>query len=229
MVVEVPGTGAEEQPLPTLEWETGADGRVGESEFRPGSPLGELVELAGRLTAKTWWPLAAASWFVLTGEVPPSPALRVSRLIADGADAPLRQARLTLDIQPWVSQESVQATYRDQQRWLLGMENREMSVSGLECFRFVEEWRGAHIGEPWESTARAWYEHTMHLGRAEQVDPLLLRKRHYRTRRALLDPVLALGRSAEDMPIAEAIDPRLARLRARQRKQPGRPLAGAGQ
>ena len=121
----------------------------GEDAFmavRQDSVLGELQRLASSLTERFPWPEAQATWFVLTGEPPLVPPVKVrytSRpaqvyLEPSGDPERFEYGEVTISAAPWVSEKIVADAYFNlQQRILPGDENRPLGQRRLELLRFV--------------------------------------------------------------------------------------------
>jgi hypothetical protein len=140
----------------------------------PDSVLDRL-RVAGELVAhRYFWSKAQAVWFILTGACPlyaPVVARFRERRIQDGLDGlskgRLRRihdqrvgGRLFLEIEPWVSAETVFTLYRGFQRSLYRQKRRRVVRYGqLELYRFARPlrqqglaWREIH--DRWKKTPR---------------------------------------------------------------------------
>jgi hypothetical protein len=101
-----------------------------------GSLLAELHELGGQLAERFSWQRAQAAWFVLTGEPPAVPPVRIRYRVEEDED--FKRGVVTLEVSTWVSAETVDAVYRDIQRRMLGdINNRQLDTKTLELLRFV--------------------------------------------------------------------------------------------
>jgi hypothetical protein len=101
-----------------------------------GSLLGELHELGGQLAERFSWQRAQAAWFVLTGEPPAVPPVRIRYRVEEDED--FKRGVVTLEVATWVSAETVDAVYRDIQRRRLGsINNRQLDTKTLKLVRFV--------------------------------------------------------------------------------------------
>jgi len=121
----------------------------GEDDYmavRRDSVLGELQRLASSLTERFPWGEAQATWFVLTGEPPLVPPIKVrytSRpaqvyLEPSGKPERFEYGEVTISAVPWVSEKIVAKAYFNlQQRILPGDENRPLGRRRLELLRFV--------------------------------------------------------------------------------------------
>jgi hypothetical protein len=165
--------------------------------------------------------------FILTGKAPPTEAVR--RELAYSGTEPAFQVRLTLTIQPWVSQDSVRKNYRDSQRWARGREGRRLEILTLERFHFVHEIRRARPKMDWPAIAEAWNSGPALRKRTWRVEWRRLNAEYYRSLEALLLPDLSLGKTEQDMDFVRALHDKyptyraemLARFRAEQRKSLG--------
>jgi len=133
-----------------------------------GSLLDEVRELAGWLAREHGWLEPQATWFVLTGSVVPRLPLRVA--INGRAGYGHTSCRVTLDVEPWVSADTVLRAYRDVQRRVLPGDNRPVGERSLALARFVAEqerdgerrtwrvlrtrWNEAHPDQPYEEDRR---------------------------------------------------------------------------
>jgi hypothetical protein len=120
-----------------------AEGQVQTSWVWEGSLLEKLRRLSEKLAKRYLWQGAQATMFVLTGEIPARPPLRVSyerKSAGVGSKAvKVSQGVVTLEIAPWVSAKTVDRAYRSAQRRILGHDNRLMGEKNLKLFRFVTE------------------------------------------------------------------------------------------
>jgi len=92
----------------------------------PATALDELSHAARHLAQEFGWPESAASWFTVSGVPPHSPPVQVR--FAQG---------ITLEVQPWVSPETVRAVYAFAQRKVRGHAHRSLSLKALNRFAFV--------------------------------------------------------------------------------------------
>src|SRR5829696_1427195 len=82
------------------------------------SLLGELREVGEKLSERYRWQSAQAVWFVLTGEIPAVPALRVKRSFPYSMYH--SDALITVEASPWVSPRRVAQAFRKAQAETLG-------------------------------------------------------------------------------------------------------------
>jgi hypothetical protein len=113
-----------------------------EAQVLPGSLLDDLRELAGWLGVRYPWKETDAAWFVLTGLPPRVEPLKCRADIRRHRH--YSRATITLEVEPWVSGETVERAYRFcQQQLLKGPEragdNRKVSDKSLAVFDFVVE------------------------------------------------------------------------------------------
>jgi hypothetical protein len=121
----------------------------GEDDYmavRQDSVLGELQQVASSLTERFPWGEAQATWFVLTGESPLVPPVKVrytsqpAQVFLEPSGKPERfeYGEVTISSAPWVSEKIVADAYFNlQQRILPGDENRPLGRRRLELLRFV--------------------------------------------------------------------------------------------
>lgn len=119
-----------------------------------GSLLDEVRELAGWLAREYDWLEPQATWFVLTGSVVPRLPLRVA------VDGKLgyghTSCRVTLDVEPWISAETVLRAYRDVQRRVLPGDNRPVGERSLALARFVAEQERDGERRTWRELRTRW-------------------------------------------------------------------------
>ncbi len=108
--------------------------------------LGELQRLASRLAEQFPWREARAPWFILTGEPPLVPPVKVRytwcppkvRLKRFGDTRRFTYGEVTISAAPWVSEKIItEAYYNLQSRILPGKQNQPLGRRGLEVLRFV--------------------------------------------------------------------------------------------
>jgi hypothetical protein len=120
-----------------------AEGQLQTSWVWEGSSLEKLRRLSEKLAKRYLWQGAQATMFVLTGEIPARPPLRVSyerKGAGVGSKAvKVSQGVVTLEIAPWVSAETVHRAYRTAQKRILRRDNRAIKEKNLRLFRFVTE------------------------------------------------------------------------------------------
>ncbi len=131
-------------PLPAFEW-TGRDGRLSRIPFWPNSLLHDLLRLSDALIGVYPWEQREAAWFVLTDDVGLEPIrARTGRI---GYPDRYTRGQIELSVDPWVSADTVQRTYRYLQRSMLAGahnrsgDNRAIPERSLAVFNFVEELR----------------------------------------------------------------------------------------
>jgi hypothetical protein len=102
--------------------------------------------VASRLTQQFPWQEAQATWFILTGEPPLVPPVKVRytlrpaevRLKRLGDTRRFTYGEVTISTLPWVSETIVAGAYFNlQSRILPGEQNRPLGRRGLEVLRFV--------------------------------------------------------------------------------------------
>ena len=119
------------------------EGRVQTSWVWERSVLEKLRRVSQKLAERYLWQGAQATMFVLTGEIPARPSLRVS-YERRGADVGSRavkvsQGMVTLEVAPWVSAKTVHRAFRAAQSRILDRDNRPIKEKNLKLFRFVTE------------------------------------------------------------------------------------------
>jgi hypothetical protein len=130
------------------------EGRLKKAETWPGSLLDELRQLGVELEERYHWPKGAGPWFVLTGDIPPvNPFTTGGKL----THADHTYCTITLQIEPWVSADTVLKAYRAIQRDFLGRDNRPLSQRTLAQLRFVMA-RSTDDGQlpPWRTLVDEW-------------------------------------------------------------------------
>ncbi len=127
---------------PEFEWVNYHWG-VSHFTFWPGSLLFELYRICTALMEFCPWTQAEAAWFILTYDPNLDPISVRARPI--GYPDRNTRGRVDLSIDPWVSADWVQRTFRLLQRWMLarpglrGSDNRGVSARSLAVFDFVQE------------------------------------------------------------------------------------------
>ncbi len=122
-----------------------------------------LRELADALALLYGWNAEDAALFVLTGIIPhvvPLTAV-VERFDAQDEQNPgcLRtRATITLQAEPWVSDETISVAYRALQRDVMGKGRKPVKTRELALVRFVARHLTANGGpdRPWAELAREW-------------------------------------------------------------------------
>jgi hypothetical protein len=120
----------------------------------PGSVLDKLREISCTLSKMYHWRQADATWFVLTGQIPPFRALHFSTTTIHGGD--FNDAFIDMKVQPWVSNKTVHGIFRQIQRRLIG-DNRKCKSKNIEIFRFVTRSVGTNPQDSdWEKVRQLW-------------------------------------------------------------------------
>jgi hypothetical protein len=121
----------------------------GEDDFmavQRDSVLGELQRLASRLAEQFPWREVQATWFILTGEPPLVPPVKVRytlrpvrvHLEPSGDTERFTYGEVIISAAPWVSEKIVaEAYYNLQSRILRSGQNRPLERRRLELLRFV--------------------------------------------------------------------------------------------
>jgi hypothetical protein len=114
------------------------EGKVRNVQVWSISLLGELREVGEKLSERYRWQSAQAVWFVLTGEIPAVPALRVTRSFPYSMYH--HDALITVEASPWISSRAVEQAFRKAQVETLGSRGgRRIGKKNLKLLRFVIE------------------------------------------------------------------------------------------
>src|SRR5215207_5305924 len=114
------------------------EGKVRNVQVWSISLLGELRKVGEKLSERYRWQSAQAVWFVLTGEIPAVPALRVTRSFPSSMYH--HDALITVEASPWVSSKTVGQAFRKAQVKTLGSRGgRPLGKRALKLLRFVIE------------------------------------------------------------------------------------------
>jgi hypothetical protein len=98
--------------------------------------LGDLHKLVGQLIERYPWEEFEAVWFVLTGRAPwVAPLSWQAR--GSGVVWSFEHQFITIKVEPWVSEETLQRTYREAQLQLLQGDNRPAKDKQVKLLRFV--------------------------------------------------------------------------------------------
>ena len=187
-------------PPPALEW-LGRDGRLTRVPYWPTSVLHELDKVSVDLARRFPWRPSEAARFVLTGE----PGVQAVQVWTETVGEDYARGVITIEVAPWVTPETVAATYRQFQDAMLGgHDNRPPTPKGLDVFDFVEERREAGDERPnLRQMARLWNAHHpdrayRHLHKLGEI--------YRRTRDALLRPTYEVAAYAEGRPMSALHD-----------------------
>jgi hypothetical protein len=183
----VPFEGGQLEPSRTLKWFRPGLDAAAETSCLPGSVLDDLRNVAENVAWKLWWREPAAVWFVLTGEVPRSQALSVE--ITSRVSKEITQARIILQVPPWVSPPTVARVYANARRWTLGRRPRRREIAGLELFAHAFGRRAKADPETWAET----YSHMPRRKGKKRGNWRRLQRDYVRIERALLHPIYAMG------------------------------------
>lgn len=121
-------------------------GRARKVSVWDGSLLERLRHLSEGLAQEFRWEPAQATMFVLTGQVPAIPPLKVtgylrsrSEILEDTTRVPIHiDATINMTASPWVPARTVTMAYREAQTKILGSGGgKPPSVKNLRLFRFV--------------------------------------------------------------------------------------------
>jgi hypothetical protein len=143
-----------------------------------GSVLGELQRLVSSLIKQFPWSEAQATWFVLTGEPPAVPPVKIRYTLRPvkvqfqpyGDTRRVEYGMVTISAAPWVSEKIVsEAYYNVQERILRNQHNRQLKSHTLELLRFVlsredpttltrarRKQRGKELVEAWNRKYPHW-------------------------------------------------------------------------
>lgn len=167
--IDPPGATVERELEGSDKYPLNADLEWWGTEVWPGSVLDWLRALSDNLARHCKWSETEAAWFVLTG-LPPfaSPLRLIARLIEHDRvpnHVRYRRGQITLEVDAWVSAQTVLVAYREAQRLILAGEqgnavrNRLPSARTLDVFLFAEHERD-ESGKlpPKRELARRWNE-----------------------------------------------------------------------
>ena len=154
---------------------TSGSGIGGSTHVWAGSVLDDLRRLAKDVVRKFQaWSEDQSAWFVLTGTAPVVSPLQVSNTVIKSTD--YVQGVITLEVEPWVSAQSVLKAYRTVRRRILGGQHRELSNRNVSVLTFVvqEKRKGRKITwrvlmEDWNRLRPDWrYANLRHFVQAYQ-------------------------------------------------------------
>jgi hypothetical protein len=128
----------ETQPSGHLEFFTREPGRVEPIPYYSGSSLEDLHKVSKRLKAVLFpeWTHADAAWVIVTGEVREVPWCLVGD-IEDFSNSYLTYTKVRLEVEPWITAETVTQAYQYLQRLVLGRRPRAFSEKNMTMARFV--------------------------------------------------------------------------------------------
>jgi hypothetical protein len=114
------------------------DGYIDDRPVWESSLLGRLQKLSETLAETYRWFPSQVTWFLLTGEVPAAPPVRMRYWW--NASPYHREGVIDLEVSLWVSADTVRdAIYALQRRALKGHDNRARLEKNLKLLRFVTE------------------------------------------------------------------------------------------
>ena len=125
-------------PSAYLEFFTREPGQGERIPYYPNSDLQRLHDLSKNLQADLFpeWTEAEAAWIIVTGEVREVPRCLVGKI--DGFSNPyLTYATIKLEVEPWITAETVTRAYQYLQRLVLGRRPRAFSERNMTMARFV--------------------------------------------------------------------------------------------
>ena len=141
-----------------------------EFEYWYGTPMDKLIRLVGELTETYPWRPLDALLFVLTGATAEAIPLRIGTQPAwqtirlpgrhqpgEGYETPGYRGKITLELEAWLSAETVTRAYRLAQRQLLSRPRKSPDLRTINVFRFVSE-RIDAVGSTQEWHAPPWRE-----------------------------------------------------------------------
>ncbi len=105
-------------------------------EYWPNSLVEELVNMGNRIARYAPWPAEQAIWYILTGLVPTIDPLILRYTMRTGFHG-WRRALLTIEVEPWVSMETLARLYQDARRQVLPPKWRP-HPRGLAVLDFIE-------------------------------------------------------------------------------------------
>ena len=117
-----------------------------------------LRELSEKLSRATPWRPGRAAWFVLTDQVPDIHPLWVTERsqVASDVGGSFVYKRLTIQVEPWVSANTVLEVYRAAQQASLPGRNRKLLPKNLELLSFAMERRIGESPSPWRTIMSDW-------------------------------------------------------------------------
>ncbi len=121
----------------------------------------QLDKLTKELKRVYFWKETNASWFVLTGYIPPVDTFNVKISSTWRPHGP-RFETITLTVEPWLSAEKVKRIYSDTQRQILGKDNGRVGEKSLKLLEFVAKQRESgdsswrELMENWNETYPEW-------------------------------------------------------------------------
>ncbi len=172
--------------------------------------LHELYDLVRSLAVRFSWDEKDAAFFVVGGVIPPvlPVVARVERRDLldewpdDQASGALRtMATITLQVEPWVNDETVVAAYRSLQRDMMGKHRKQVESREIEVFRFATRRLDPHGRPPtsWADLAREWNSEHADDGWA-YVDLYDFKAAYRRVRRRLLNEDYRVLQPDGDLP-----------------------------
>jgi len=117
----------------------------------------QLNELTKELKRVYFWKEINASWFVLTGYIPPVNTFNVKTSSTWWRPYGPQFETITLTVEPWLSAEKVKRIYSDTQRQILGKDNGRVGEQSLKLLEFVAEQRETSGGS-WRELMKNWNE-----------------------------------------------------------------------
>jgi hypothetical protein len=126
------------EPSGYLEFFTRQPGRVEYIPFYPDSDLQRLHDLGNKLQDDLFpeWTEADAAWVIVTGEVREVPWCLVGD-IEDFSNSYLTYTKVRLEVEPWITAETVTRAYQYLQHLVLGRRPRAFSEKNMTMARFV--------------------------------------------------------------------------------------------
>lgn len=128
------------KPLRQTTWRfTLPDGE--QFEYWESSLVAELVERGARLARFLPWTAAGAAWFILTGTAPDVPPV-IGTFTRTTQHREWQRGVLKIEIEPWVSEKTLLALYRDVRR-RVNPETRKLPARALAVWQFAQDQQSA--------------------------------------------------------------------------------------
>lgn len=155
----------------------------------PGSVFDEIREASNELAARYLWEEAGATALLLTDN-PPLVSQLLYRFVGNENEEYLN-LRIELVIQPWISADTVRDAYRDIQKQLFGNRRKQVNMTTLQLFDFVQKKRHENPKLTWYQLQLDWNKIAEPRGLHCFDDYRHLRQAYERSRQAIMYPDVA--------------------------------------
>jgi hypothetical protein len=119
------------------------------------SVFGRLLVLTRILANEYFWQESDASWFILTGEEPPSSPISVQQESRVGTS--YNRVRLTISMDAWVSPRTVARVYKNVQKQVFDGRSKSFSERNLALFEFLSRYPQATFDRSsWRDLMGEW-------------------------------------------------------------------------